>query len=390
MNVHGPCARVVYYENAPSRCKQYESQPLHTPNCTGRSENVPRFLFASSKSPSVPYLVRTNAASNTEYELQYHNDTSAEAFVKRFCGTAAAKAYRCLIPPAYRSDLFRFCALASHGGVYLDADIALIRPIDQVVSRCSTATIGADFSQREGALPGKQMKILAGRQGAPIFQCMVNRIIHNVRQRYYGPNPLSITGPALLHNCYQEHAFDVAITYIDTRLTVWPFTGMRTRTKILAYEAPNEERIFPQYYRASEGMKLFPHRTDVNYAYLTKSERSKTGHVHYSLEWVHLVYSETFVWDKIKRMNIVENAIHLWTVMHQVFSSLLIVRYLHGLGGKVLGDIRHEFYRRVQGIERLAIHPRHHCCRRGEWLWLYWPPKSPIPPFLPSSCSERQ
>ena len=51
----------------------------------------------------------------------FHNDSTARRFVHRHC-PYAARAYDCLLPPAYRADLWRYCALYAHGGHYLDAD----------------------------------------------------------------------------------------------------------------------------------------------------------------------------------------------------------------------------------------------------------------------------
>ena len=58
-----------------------------------------------------------------------------------------AEAYRCLTPPAYRADLFRFCALSAQGGVYVDGDLLLLVPLDQTYSPCSAMSVGHDYPQ---------------------------------------------------------------------------------------------------------------------------------------------------------------------------------------------------------------------------------------------------
>ena len=90
---------------------------------------------------------------------------------------------------------------------------------------------------------GKQMKILAGMPGANIFKCAMDRIIdHVISRRYPETGSLAISGPILLHQCYEQHHQGVAILYHDTRGARWPYTGMRRGTKLLAYEVPNQAR----------------------------------------------------------------------------------------------------------------------------------------------------
>ena len=102
-------------------------------------------------------------------------------------------------------------------------------------SKCSTATVGHDFPILGG---GKQMKIIASAPGAPIFKCALENVIEHVRSRYMPEGVLMISGPWLLHQCYEKHSDDVAITYHDTHGARWPYTGMRAGDTILAYEKP--------------------------------------------------------------------------------------------------------------------------------------------------------
>merc|ERR1711865_1093368 len=80
--------------------------------------------------------------------------------------------------------------------------------LEELYDPCSIATIGHDWPQGQ---PQKQMKILAGQQGAPIFLCMIQKIVGNVRSRLYPDNPLALTGPMVLHDCSEEQllAFEV-------------------------------------------------------------------------------------------------------------------------------------------------------------------------------------
>jgi len=93
------------------------------------------------------------------------------------------------------------------------------------------------------------MKILAGQQGAPIFLCMIRKIVSNVRSRLYPDNPLALTGPMVLHECYEENSEGVSVTYRDTRDAAYPYSGMRGGSdtnedgteQLLAFEVPHHD-----------------------------------------------------------------------------------------------------------------------------------------------------
>lgn len=218
------------------RCKDYLDEPYVLKDCADTTEIVPRIYHSVSHGSTQTFLQRSTTIQNPSFVRNHLNDEEAAKFVFDFCGEEAYQAYRCFAPPAFRADLFRFCALYSQGGVYLDQDIFPFVPLEELYSPCSTATIGHDFPWMDKK--GKQMKILASAPGAPIFLCAIQNIISSVRNRIYPETELELTGPQLLHKCYEQHLEDVSITYHDTRNALWPFTGLRRGQEILAYEIP--------------------------------------------------------------------------------------------------------------------------------------------------------
>jgi mannosyltransferase OCH1-like enzyme len=219
-------------------CNAFLGLPMKAVPCAPSSSpgRVPRIYHATGSSSSPSHLVRANALANPSYRLHYANDSAADAYIRARCGEDVHKSFRCIRAPAYRADLFRFCALVSEGGVYLDGDLALLQPLEETYSPCATATVGHDFPW--GGVPGKQMKIVAGVPRAPLFQCMLERIVGHVRRRAPFPiGTLAFSGPALLHRCFEDVPHDdMAITYRDTRGALWPWSGMRNDTHVFAHE----------------------------------------------------------------------------------------------------------------------------------------------------------
>ena len=238
-----PCSRTLLEATRAEAdlCTRHEDQQLIIPDCAGRKRVVPKILHSIGRT-SDHFLLSMIAAANPTYSLNRQSDHTAITYIERACGLDARRAYECLAPSAFRADLFRFCALFSDGGVYMDEDIVPLHSIDEIISVCSSATLGHDYPA--GGEPAKQMKILASAPKAPIMLCALNSIIQNVKIRAKPSSPLGLTGPLMLQQCFQKHSSDVAITYIDTRGAVWPFTGMRAENKILAYEYPDSPKHF--------------------------------------------------------------------------------------------------------------------------------------------------
>lgn len=238
--VDDACARVSRSLRSAVICLSLEKEMSPSVDCTGKSAVVPTIYHSVAGAHNPPHLVRMNALANPSFRMQYHDDKSAQAYVERMCGEDVARAYDCLRPPAYRADLFRFCALHSEGGVYVDSDVVALVPFEQLYSRCSNVSIGIDIPQQK--ISGKQMKIVAGRKGSPIFKCMIDSIVANVHHRVHPSNPLMVSGPQLLHVCSERVAENISFSYIDSHDAAWPYTGLRSHTQLLAYEVPNVGR----------------------------------------------------------------------------------------------------------------------------------------------------
>ena len=240
------CLRVCVDLNDASACKAFEAQPLDSyKDCFGRRRIVPRIYHAVAGTLEPPRTVLLNSQMNPEYHLSYQNDSSAAAYVREFCGREAAQAYHCFRAPAYRADVFRFCALFAAGGLYIDTDIITLKPFDELYLPCRNATMGHDIPPSGGTIhdeqytASKQMKILAAAPRAAVFRCMLKRVIEGVRSRTVPNHPLDLSGPVGLQACYAETAPDNALTYLDTHRAAWPYSGLRTRDDLLAYEMPN-------------------------------------------------------------------------------------------------------------------------------------------------------
>lgn len=214
-------------------CLKYESLPLDGVDvCKGGDEVVPRRFFAIG-GKETPHTFDLHSATNPTFRFEYFDDESALSYLRDRFGKEGAgggnvtSAFSCLLPPAYRADLFRYASLLKEGGVYVDADQVLLLPLERVVPLCKNATVGHDIPQNVGKVrsASKQMKILSGVAGHPVWRCMVDGIVSNVMDWKRPTHSLLFSGPVLLERCIQETRSNVSVVYRDASSGKWPDGG---------------------------------------------------------------------------------------------------------------------------------------------------------------------
>ena len=67
------------------------------------------------------------------WEYRFYNDDDAANFLSTHFPVEVKEAYDVLIPGAFKADLFRYCVLFIHGGVYADIDVMLTSKLEAVI-----------------------------------------------------------------------------------------------------------------------------------------------------------------------------------------------------------------------------------------------------------------
>ena len=100
-------------------------------------DRVPRIVHqtwmhpiqAQDLSARLPNSFRTSG-----WDYRFYLDEDAAAFIAENFPPEVLEAYESLIPGAFKADLFRYCVLYVHGGVYADVDILLESNLDAIVT----------------------------------------------------------------------------------------------------------------------------------------------------------------------------------------------------------------------------------------------------------------
>jgi hypothetical protein len=88
--------------------------------------------LSREKYPNMSRLVESFRLSGWEYK--FYGDEDAASFLSTHFPAEVREAYDALIPGAFKADLFRYCVLLIHGGVYADVDIMLESALDLSVA----------------------------------------------------------------------------------------------------------------------------------------------------------------------------------------------------------------------------------------------------------------
>ena len=141
-------------------------------------------------------------AENPEFELKVFDNIERRQFITKNFDTNVLDAYDRLIPGTYRADLWRFCVLYIYGGVYMDMDK---KPVNGFRFKSLMDNKEYFVKDREShGVKGVFTAFMITRPGNTILLKAINRIVYNVKNKVYGLNALSPTGPLLLRRFFTE------------------------------------------------------------------------------------------------------------------------------------------------------------------------------------------
>jgi mannosyltransferase OCH1-like enzyme len=163
---------------------------------------------------------------NPEFKYKFYDDEACADFIKENFKPDVLDAFHRLIPGAYKADLWRYCVLYVHGGIYLDIKFEcckgfhlteLTDKAHYVMDRQKDPKTNVAFAE-----PGKILVYngcMVSPPKNPILRKCIDRIVEHVRNDEYGFNPLYPTGPGLLGNILGTSP-DIDLTFSNDELYI--------------------------------------------------------------------------------------------------------------------------------------------------------------------------
>ena len=167
---------------------------------------IPKYFFQIwiNNENKVPKLIEENFNSikyeNQDFECKLYKKDDCLDFLQKNYEEDVINAYNKIIPGAYKADLMRYCILYKKGGIYLDAKL---KPINDFKLNHVTDKeyYVKDFKFMGG---GVTNGFMVCKKNNPKLLKAINEIVKNVKEKYYGKNSLSPTGPLLLKKVFSE------------------------------------------------------------------------------------------------------------------------------------------------------------------------------------------
>ena len=143
--------------------------------------------------------VQTFIDLNPEYEYIFFNDNDCLNYIKKNFPNDVIQAYESLIPKAYKADLFRYCYIYKEGGCYFDNKYILRKPLHELIHINDKNVFCLD---RYSDLMFNS--IIISISGQDYLKNIIDNIVLNVKNKFYGETPLHPTGPKLFYDYVKQ------------------------------------------------------------------------------------------------------------------------------------------------------------------------------------------
>ena len=149
--------------------------------------------YTKNLPPKMNENVENLKKQNPRFKHYLFDDNDCREFIKNNFDSDVLNAYDSLIPGAYKADLWRLCVLYINGGIYLDIKLSCINGFKLI------ELTEKNHFVRDRPLPlSIYNAVIACEKNHPFLLLSIQKIVDNVKKKYYGPGPLWPTGPEML------------------------------------------------------------------------------------------------------------------------------------------------------------------------------------------------
>lgn len=163
---------------------------------------IPRIIFQTWEtkdfSPEFQAIVDKWKVLNPSYKYIIHDRLEREEFIRAHFPEIVYNVYCRIVPGAFKADLWRYCVLYIHGGIYADVDMLCMGNLDDFIKYDTDMVVPVDLntSVHEGC-HNLSNGFFAIKPHCEILIHCINRIVHNVMNGIIPSSLLDICGPGM-------------------------------------------------------------------------------------------------------------------------------------------------------------------------------------------------
>jgi mannosyltransferase OCH1-like enzyme len=226
--------RKNFSENTTKNIKIHKIEPIY-PLKYNYNPIIPLNIFQTWHSKNLPPKMYDSVQNirklNPRFKYFLFDDNDCREFIKNNFEQDVLNAYDSLIPGAYKADLWRYCILYKMGGIYVDIKY---KPYNgfRFINLMEKEHLCLDIPNQWDKL-GVYNAIMVCLPGNEILLKLINHIVKNVENNYYGDCYLEPTGPTLVskyftkeeklsfnlkHACYEKSCDDKYVLFDNYKI----------------------------------------------------------------------------------------------------------------------------------------------------------------------------
>jgi inositol phosphorylceramide mannosyltransferase catalytic subunit len=160
---------------------------------------IPKIIYQTYVNNKLPIVTKLfiwwTKHVNKDYRYEFYDDYRIEKFLKNEFSPEVWEAYSKIAIGAAKADFFRYAILYKHGGVYVDIDGAVVRPLSEIILPDDVAVISREVHPNLFV----QWALIYDKEH-PFMKRTLDKCIENINTNRSPNNVLYMTGP----NVYSE------------------------------------------------------------------------------------------------------------------------------------------------------------------------------------------
>jgi mannosyltransferase OCH1-like enzyme len=162
-------------------------------------KNIFQSWYTTSLHPLVQQKINNFKKLNKEYTYQLYTDNDMDKFVNEHFTGEIAECYNKLNIIVAKVDFWRYLVLYKYGGIYLDMDSSIEKPLNELIKEDDNAIITA-----EGNIDLYVQWALIFSKQHPILKKTIELIVINIKNNSYPNDIHKMTGPTVYSTAINE------------------------------------------------------------------------------------------------------------------------------------------------------------------------------------------
>jgi len=178
-------------------------------------KNIFQSWYTKNLHPDIQQKINNLKQINSEYTYYLYDDNDMDDFVNEHFNGEIAECYNRLNIIVAKVDFWRYLVLYKYGGIYLDMDSSIDKPLDELIKQEDQAIITAEGNPNLYV----QWAMIFSKEH-PILKRTIELICNNIKNNSYPNSIHQMTGPSVYTRSINEihmELFNSIISHKDIK-----------------------------------------------------------------------------------------------------------------------------------------------------------------------------